>query len=81
MLQNENTSADVMNSALGTRKYVIACPNCGAYTEASRGFLGIFGKTRKITCGGCHQEYKIKENKMATKTCPNCGSDAGKKAS
>lgn len=74
MLPNENASTDVMNSALGTRKYVIACPNCGAYTEASKGFLGIFGKTRKITCGGCHQEYKIKENKMATKTCPHCGS-------
>lgn len=65
--------ADLMNNALGTKTYVIACPYCGAYTEASRGFLGIFGATRKITCGGCHKEYKISETKITTKQCPHCG--------
>ena len=69
----EMSQSGLLNSALGTKKYVIACPYCGTYAEASKGFLGIFGATRKLTCGGCHQEYKIKEAKLTTKECPHCG--------
>lgn len=63
---------NIANSAMGVRKYVIACPKCGAYTEASKGFFGI-GATRKIHCGGCGSDYSVKEAKMTTRECPHCG--------
>lgn len=55
-------------------KFVIECPNCGNYTEASTGgFLG-FGKTRKINCT-CGYTINVATDKMTSKTCPHCGNN------
>ena len=71
--QPELNQSGLLNNALGTKKYIIACPNCGALSEASKGFLGVFGATRRIKCGGCNQQFTIKEAKMTTRQCPHCG--------
>lgn len=53
-------------------KYVISCPSCGNYAEASSGgFLG-FGKTRKINCT-CGYTINIQTDKVAEKVCSKCG--------
>ena len=49
-------------------KFVIECPNCGKYTEASTGF---FAK-KKINCV-CGYTINVKTDKMASKECPHCG--------
>ena len=49
-------------------KFVIECPNCGKYTEASTGF---FAKKR-IDCV-CGYTINVKTDKMASKECPHCG--------
>ncbi len=55
-------------------KFVIECPKCGNYTEASTGgFLGI-GKTRKINCV-CGYEINVSAEKMRSKVCPHCGNN------
>ena len=53
-------------------KFVIECPNCGKYAEASSGgFLGI-GKTRKIDCT-CGYTINVATDKISSKICPHCG--------
>lgn len=55
-------------------RFVIECPNCGNYTEASTGgFLGI-GKTRKINCT-CGYTINVATDKMTSKNCPHCGNN------
>ena len=54
-------------------KFVIECPHCGRYAEASTGFLG-FGKTRTISCS-CGRNFNVDANKMASRKCPHCGND------
>ena len=55
-------------------KFVIECPKCGNYTEASTGgFLGI-GKTRRINCV-CGYEINVSAEKMRSKVCPHCGNN------
>lgn len=55
-------------------KFVIECPKCGNYTEASTGgFLGI-GKTRKINCS-CGYVIDVAAEKVTSKTCPHCGNN------
>ena len=49
-------------------KFVIECPNCGKYAQAS---TGIFAK-RKIACD-CGHTIHVKTEKLATRTCPHCG--------
>lgn len=49
-------------------KFVIECPSCGKYTEASKGF---FAK-KKIDCV-CGYTINVKTDKMASKICPHCG--------
>lgn len=49
-------------------KFVIECPNCGRFAEASTGF---FAK-KKINCK-CGYVIDIKTDKMASKVCPHCG--------
>lgn len=51
-------------------KFVIECPVCGRYTEASTGF---FAK-KKIDCV-CGHTINVKTEKMASKTCPHCGNN------
>lgn len=49
-------------------KFVIECPSCGRYTEASSGF---FAK-KKIDCA-CGYTINVRTDKMSSKICPKCG--------
>lgn len=49
-------------------KFVIACPKCGRYTEASTGF---FAK-KKIDCL-CGHTINVKTERFASKVCAHCG--------
>ncbi len=51
-------------------KFVIECPNCGKYTEASDGF---FSK-KKIDCT-CGYTIHVKTDKMTSRVCPHCGNN------
>lgn len=57
--------------AMTMSKYVIECPACGRFAEASTGFLGI-GKTRKINCS-CGNVINVATDKMVSRECPHCG--------
>ncbi len=49
-------------------KFVIKCPNCGKYAEASTGF---FAKKR-IDCS-CGYTINVRTDKLAGRECPHCG--------
>ncbi len=49
-------------------KFVIECPRCGKFAEASTGF---FAK-RKIMCS-CGYTIDVKTDKMSSRVCPHCG--------
>ena len=49
-------------------KFVIECPSCGRYAEASTGF---FAK-KKIDCA-CGYTINVKTDKLSSKVCPHCG--------
>ena len=49
-------------------KFVIECPSCGRYAEASTGF---FAKKR-IDCT-CGYVINVKTDKLSSKVCPHCG--------
>ena len=49
-------------------KFVIECPSCGRYAEASTGF---FAK-KKIDCA-CGYTINVKTDKLSSKLCPHCG--------
>lgn len=49
-------------------KFVIECPSCGRYAEASTGF---FAK-KKIDCA-CGYVINVKTDKLSSKICPHCG--------
>ena len=51
-------------------KFVIECPSCGRYAEASTGF---FAK-KKIDCA-CGYTINVKTDKMTSKLCPHCGNN------
>lgn len=51
-------------------KFVIECPSCGRYAEASTGF---FAK-KKIECA-CGNIINVKTDKMTAKICPKCGNN------
>lgn len=51
-------------------KFIIECPSCGRYAEASTGF---FAK-KKIECS-CGNIINIKTDKMTSKLCPHCGNN------
>lgn len=55
-------------------KFVIECPRCGKYAEASTGLIFGIGKTKKIDCA-CGYTYSIAANKMAARACPHCGNN------
>ncbi|RGY96664.1 SPFH domain-containing protein [Clostridium sp. AM58-1XD] len=52
-------------------KFVIECPSCGKYAEASFGFLGLMA-TREIKCT-CGYTIRIKSDKLSSKICDHCG--------
>lgn len=54
-------------------KFVIECPSCGRYAEASTGFLGI-GKTKTVNCG-CGYVINVATEKMGTRICAHCGNE------
>lgn len=51
-------------------KFVIECPNCGKYTEASNGFFA----RKKIDCT-CGYTINIRTDKMTSRVCPHCGNN------
>lgn len=54
-------------------KFVIECPNCGRYAEATTGIFGttLFG-TREISCT-CGHVINVKTEKVTSRVCPHCG--------
>lgn len=48
-------------------KFVMECPNCGKYVEASTGFFA----RRKIDCS-CGYTIHVRTDKMTSRTCPHC---------
>ena len=51
-------------------KFVMECPSCGVYVEASGGMLGFFS-TKKINCK-CGYVINVKTDKVTSKQCPHC---------
>ena len=51
-------------------KFVIECPNCGRYAEASTGFFA----RKKIDCS-CGYTIDVRTDKLASRQCPHCGND------
>ena len=49
-------------------KFIIACPVCHNYAEASTGFFAI----KHIHCS-CGNIINVKTDRMATMVCPGCG--------
>lgn len=55
-------------------KYVMECPNCKKFVEASTGgFFGI-GRTKKVVCS-CGYEIDVKAEKLTSKICSHCGNE------
>ena len=51
-------------------KFVIECPHCGRYAEASTGFFA----RKKIDCS-CGYTIDVRTDKLASRRCPHCGND------
>lgn len=49
-------------------KFVMECPNCGRYVEASNGFFS----EKKIECK-CGYTINVRTDKMISRKCPHCG--------
>lgn len=49
-------------------KFVIKCPSCGKYAQASTGFFA----NKKITCD-CGYTIHVKMEKLSSRVCPHCG--------
>ena len=51
-------------------KFVIECPSCGRYAEASTGFFA----RKKIDCT-CGHVINVRTEKLTSKVCPHCGNN------
>ncbi|MDO4492398.1 MAG: SPFH domain-containing protein [Clostridia bacterium] len=51
-------------------KFIIACPVCHSYVQASTGFFA----SKHIQCS-CGNVIHVKTDRMTTKTCPSCGNN------
>ena len=51
-------------------KFIIACPVCHNYAEASTGFFA----SKHIRCA-CGNVIHVKTDRMTTKVCPSCGNN------
>ena len=56
-------------------KFVIECPKCHRYAEASGGLFGtgLFAK-RTVKCS-CGETINIQTEKLSSRKCPHCGND------
>ena len=56
-------------------KFVIKCPKCHRYAEASGGLFGtgLFAK-RTVKCS-CGETINIQTEKLSSRKCPHCGND------
>jgi len=50
-------------------KFALECPKCGTINTASN---FIFAK-KVIQCGHCKEEINVKESRLISKKCPDCG--------
>ena len=53
-------------------KFVIECPRCGKYAQASSGLFGFIGGTRTVNCS-CGHVIDVKAEKLSSRECPHCG--------
>ncbi len=51
-------------------KFVMECPNCGKYVEASSGFFA----RKKIDCS-CGYTINVRMDKLISRKCPHCSND------
>ena len=51
-------------------KFVMSCPNCGRYVEASTGFFA----RKKINCS-CGYTINVRTDKLISRHCEHCGND------
>lgn len=51
-------------------KFVMECPNCGKYVEASTGFFA----RKKIECS-CGYTINVRTDKLISRNCPHCHND------
>lgn len=51
-------------------KFVIECPSCGKYTQASNSFFS----RKKIDCT-CGYTINVRTNKMTSRVCSHCGNN------
>lgn len=51
-------------------KFIIECPHCGKYTEASSNFFA----RKKIECT-CGYTINVRTDKMTSRVCPHCGNN------
>lgn len=51
-------------------KFVIECPSCGKYTQASNSFFA----RKKIDCT-CGYTINVRTDKMTSRMCPHCGNN------
>lgn len=49
-------------------KFIIECPRCGTYQEASTGFF-----SKKILDCKCGKQINVKKDRFSIKECPHCG--------
>ncbi len=55
-------------------KFVIECPQCGKYAQASSGLFGFIGGTRTVNCS-CGHVIDVKAEKLSSRECPHCGNN------
>lgn len=55
-------------------KFVIECPKCGKYAQASSGLFGFIGRTRKVDCA-CGHTIDVDAEKLSSRECPHCGNN------
>ena len=58
-------------------KFVIECPNCGTYAQASSGLFGMFFGTKEIVCANreCGNKITVKTDSISSKVCAHCGNN------
>lgn len=55
-------------------KFVIECPRCGKYAQASSGLFGFIGRTRTVNCA-CGHVIDVEAEKLSSRICSHCGND------
>ncbi len=55
-------------------KFVIECPKCGKYAQASSGLFGFIGRTKTVDCA-CGYTINVKTDKLSSRVCSHCGNN------